>query len=97
MSSEKTGDVIVDNNSATTAERWSPESTSGDATWRDRRTLSGDRSRFPAHHKFKPVVKPTWDYLLAEPSYIPNRRVSKVSAHASKRRGVQPAVLRRSM
>ena len=97
MSSENTGDVIVDNNSATTVGRWSPELATGAATWRDRRTLSGDRSRFPVHRQFKSVVRSIRNCLLAEPSCIPNRKVSKVSAHAPNRRGAQPADLCRSM
>ena len=99
MSSENTGDVMVDNSLATTEERRSPElgPATQAPTCRDRRTLSGDRSRHPAHHQFKLACEPTQNYLLAEPPLVPNRRVSKVSAHASNRTGAQLALIRRSM
>ena len=99
MSSENTGDFIVDNISATTLGRLSPGLglATQPATCRDRRTLSGDRSRSSVHRQLKPVDRPMQNYLLTESLLTPNLRVSKVSAHASNRTGAQLALMRRSM
>jgi len=99
MSSEKTGDVIVENSFAMTLGRLSAELGLGAqaATWRDWRTLSGDRSRCSVHNQLKSVHEQMHNCLPAMSSFTSKRRVSKVFAHALNRTGAQLPLMRKSM
>jgi len=96
-SSENTGEVMVENNSTTTEGRWSPRLGTHALTCRDRRTLSGDRLRFPVDRQLKFADEVAQNCVLVEPSFALNRRVSKVLAHAFNRIGAQHALPCRSM
>ena len=98
-SSENAGDTIVDSSFVRTAGRWSPglRFTAQAATWRDRRTLRGDRSRSSVYHQRKFMDGQIRGHSLAKSSIIPNRSVSKVSAQASNKIGTQHALPPRSM
>jgi len=99
MSSENTGDVIVDNSSVTAVGPRSPELglVTQAATWRDRRALSRDRLRSPVHLQLKPADIAARNCLLAEPLIAPNRRLSKVLPHAPSKTDAQLVLMRRSM
>ena len=92
-SSENTGDVIVENSSGAQS-----QSATQMSSCRDRRTLSGDRSRPSLNRQLQPEDRPAGNYSLIVSSLMPpNRRVSRVSAHALIRVDAQPALMRRSM
>ena len=103
-SSENAGDVIVENTSVIMVWRRSPrrDSCIQAPTCRDRRALSRDKlnsetGKGPAHHQPEHVDKPTQNHSLSEATGTLNRRISRVSAHASNRTGAQLAPLRTSM
>ena len=97
-SSEKAGDVIVDNSFMRMVGGWTSwlGSPNQGGTWRDRRTLRGDRLRSSTHHQRESINIRMRSNSPAEPT-VPNRNVSKVSAQASNKIGAQLALLYRSM
>ena len=91
-SSENTGDVIVEKASMTRVLRRTPRRrlTNHSSTCKDRRALRPDklgneRGRTPVHRQLKSADGSTQNSL----SVVSNRTVSRVSAHASSRVGVQ--------
>ena len=95
-SSENTVDVIVEKR-PDAAVKWF-QSVIRTSHCRDRRTLSGDRLRSSARRQLQIAGEPTQNYSHSESSLKPpNRKVSRVSAHAFKRMGAQPALMRGSI